>query len=300
MPIPTVKHALTSAFFALSAVLAVACSAGNAEDSRSSASSASSTDSIVGGVVAAEGAWPGTVAVFSDGEETCGGSLVAPDWVVTAGHCLDMTLPLGGLEKIIAGRNKLSGKGGEEIAIVKVVRHPDYYGPKHLNDIALLQLATPSTKPLVKLLPAEKARGVYRANTKLTVVGWGVTSATSQAASDDLLQIEVPFISQVACKKFPSYKYLQDSQFCAGLVTGGQDSCQGDSGGPIFATVNGEKVQAGIVSWGIGCAAPKAPGVYQRIADYLDWIAQTQTGASDAPDTGATDAGTEEPDAASN
>lgn len=298
MPIPTVKHALTSAFFALSAVLAVACSASSEEDSRSTASSASSTESIVGGVIAAEGAWPSTVAVFSDGEETCGGTLVAPDWVLTAGHCLDMNEPLGGLEKIIAGRNKLSGKGGEEIAIVKVVRHPDYYGPKHLNDVALLQLATPSKQPVVKLLPAEKSRGVYRANTKLTVVGWGVTSPTSQDASDDLLQVEVPFISQASCKKFPSYKYLQDSQFCAGLVTGGHDSCQGDSGGPIFALVNGEKVQAGIVSWGIGCAAPKAPGVYQRVADYLDWIAQAQTGATTAGD--ANDAGSVDSDAATN
>ena len=245
-------------------------------------------------MVAAEGAWPSTVAIFSDGEETCGGSLVAPDWVLTAGHCLDMTLPNGGLEKIIAGRNKLSGTGGEEIAIVKAVRHPDYYGPKHLNDIALLQLATPSKQPVVKLLPTANARGVYRANTKLTVVGWGVIAATAQDASDNLLQVEVPFIAQATCKTFPSYKYLQDTQFCAGHVTGGADSCQGDSGGPIFATVNGEKIQAGIVSWGIGCAAPKAPGVYQRVADYLDWIASAQTGASDA---GATDAGTEDPDA---
>ena len=296
MLIPTVKHALTSAFFALSAVLAVACSAGNAEDSLPTASSA---DTIVGGVVAAEGAWPSTVAVFSDGEETCGGSLVAADWVLTAGHCLDMTQPLGGVEKIIAGRNKLSGKGGEEIAIVQVIRHPDYYGPKHLNDVALLKLATPSKQPVVKLLPTEKARGVYRANTKLTVVGWGVTSATSQDASDDLLQVEVPFISQAACKKFPSYKYLQDTQFCAGIVTGGHDSCQGDSGGPIFAMINGEKVQAGVVSWGIGCAAPKAPGVYQRVADYLDWIAQAQAGATTTPGD-ANDAGTVDSDAAAN
>jgi trypsin len=51
--------------------------------------------------------------------------------------------------------------------------------------------------------------------------------------------------------------------FCAGLAAGGKDSCQGDSGGPII--IKATKVLVGAVSWGEGCAAPNAPGVYSNI-----------------------------------
>lgn len=276
------KHALTLSFLALSSAFAVACTAPNEDPSEQTAAT-TDEDPIVGGVKAAEGAWPATVAIMDDGEQACGGTLVAPTWVMTAAHCLSAPKTTnGGLEKVIVGRNKLSGAGGEEIDVVRAIRHPDYYGPRHIADVALLELATPSKAPVAKLLPASKARATYRANVKMTVVGWGVTSTKTEASSDVLLQAEVPFISQASCKKFSAYAMLQDVQFCAGYLKGGTDSCQGDSGGPIYAKVSGEWLQAGIVSWGIGCADAKAPGVYTRITEYLEWIAETQ--ATPAPE----------------
>jgi hypothetical protein len=48
---------------------------------------------------------------------------------------------------------------------------------------------------------------------------------------------------------------------------------QGDSGGPLIVDKVG---QVGITSFGRGCADPKYPGVYTRIAHHLSWIADTR------------------------
>jgi uncharacterized protein YecT (DUF1311 family) len=79
---------------------------------------------------------------------------------------------------------------------------------------------------------------------------------------------------------------------CAGLQQGGKDSCQGDSGGPLLvADASGKyRLQAGIVSWGNGCAKPNFYGVYARLAVLSSWANTVVANGYASADADACDA----------
>ncbi|KID60283.1 Peptidase cysteine/serine, trypsin-like protein, partial [Metarhizium brunneum ARSEF 3297] len=60
------------------------------------------------------------------------------------------------------------------------------------------------------------------------------------------------------------------TMMCAGVYGGAQDSCYGDSGGPLVDA--NSKALVGVVSFGLACGHPKAPGVYTKVSSYLDFI----------------------------
>ena len=96
--------------------------------------------------------------------------------------------------------------------------------------------------------------------------------------SNVLKYVSVPLITNEKCidphTNYPSY-YITSNMVCAGIKEGGKDSCQYDSGGPLVVPRSSNDASAiiyGVVSFGVGCAKPKNPGVYARVAKYLDWI----------------------------
>jgi serine protease len=261
---------------ALTALATVGCSESVGQDDSSAADTDS--DDIVGGTEAAVGAWPGTVALFSGSQQICGGTLVAKNWVLTAGHCVRPGTPNGGISKVVVGRHKLSTADGESIPVKKATRHAGFNSSTLDNDIALLELNAPSTGKLAKLVAPSSFAGLS-ATEMLTVVGWGTMREGAFSGSDVLRQVDVPIIPNATCKTFSRYDTVTNNQICAGFTQGGKDSCQGDSGGPIFAKINNAKIQVGLVSWGIGCARANAPGVYTKIANYGEWLKTTSGGA---------------------
>lgn len=242
-----------------------------------------SSHPIVGGQPADRGEYAGTVALYRNSQQICGGTLVAADWVITAAHCIVSPSAVnGGISKVVINKLKLSETGGESIAVKKAIRHAGYNSSTLANDIALLQLDTPSASPQAKVVQPSQLTSLV-ADSMTTVVGWG-TTREGGGTSDALLEVDVPVISNDKCKAFPRYNNVNDGMICAGYVDGGKDSCQGDSGGPLFMKVDGQLVHVGIVSWGIGCARRNAPGVYTRTSTHFEWLRTQTNGAVGTPD----------------
>jgi len=242
-------------------------------------------DRIVGGTVATPYSWPWQVEFCQSGwfacSLMCGGSIIAPNWVVTAGHCVYGSTNSPGNFKIKAGvfdETQNSETGEQVVAIEQIILHPQYNSQTTSHDIALLKLKTPLTfSNHIQPVCLAQNDDLLTAGTLVTVTGWGTTSSGG-SISKQLRQVQVPVLPQATCDSEYKGEIQDDVMFCAGM--GGKDSCQGDSGGPlVLQHSSGNWFLHGIVSWGQGCALPAYAGVYSRVSAYCDFI-QQNTGVS--------------------
>lgn len=91
------------------------------------------------------------------------------------------------------------------------------------------------------------------------------------------MKVKLPIVSRTTCNGiFGNSGTIGIDRICAGGERG-KDACQGDSGGPLIGLFTGETAkptyyQEGIISRGTGCGVQGLPGVYTRVAKYMDWI----------------------------
>ena len=290
-------------------IVCAVASASSAEELSGRGASESHTR-IVGGEAATPDAWPWQVALQerrdSGYRQFCGGTVIAPRWVLTAAHCVE-----GEDEDdvhVLVGTHDLK-RGGRRIRVKSIRTHEGYGARPIRNDIALLELARPAGVPAVGILAPERIVDAAAPGTMATAIGWGllrplrcepgskegahrcrvrgggrghfVDGLTGRPVSlddvltDRLMQVQLPLVGEESCRSAYPGAAIDRRTICAGLRKGGKSSCQGDSGGPLVVRDGGEWVQAGVVSWGSVCAKPGFYGVYTNAGAFAQWLRNT-------------------------
>jgi secreted trypsin-like serine protease len=226
---------------------------------------------VVGGSMVPPGKWPDAVAVLGP-KGTCSGTLIAPDVVLTAGHC-------AGIEpdEVAIDTTNYNGAGGQRRGVAHVTAYPEY---QKSFDVAVVVLDRPVDDIAPRTIASACSYAGFSADTTVRLVGFGLTQADGGGTNTSLREAMAPVLDPDCsggngCRDAAS----PDGEFVAG--GGGSDSCFGDSGGPVYLDTGNGPVLIASVSRGLaGNPQPcGGAGIYVRTDKLVPWLEKT-TGRS--------------------
>jgi endonuclease G len=229
---------------------------------------------VVGGTSVPAGKWPDAVAVLGT-NGSCTGTLVAPDVVVTAGHCSEIHPT-----QVIANTVDFT-QGGDKIGVASTTAYPDW---QHSYDVSVIVLDHPIAGVTPRQLGTSCTFDHFAAQMDVHLVGFGLTAEDGTGNNTHLNEAMAPVIDPTCMGPYGCVKSIAPGgEFVAG--GDGTDSCFGDSGGPVYLDTPRGVIAIGAVSRGVnGSSTPcGGGGIYVRTDKVLDWIEQT-TGRDVAKD----------------
>lgn len=218
---------------------------------------------IVGGREALDEEFPWMVELIANNEHHCGGALIAPNWVVTAAHCIKAGFGAPVPDRVIINNiNRATAESfSEEIDIDELKDFPGFvYGSFTGGDIGLVRLNSSSAMPLLPINDVDS--NIVAIGDSVFTMGWGISTPGGSLLPK--LKVSNPLI-----------KTVEPQVIHAGFDTGEAEegSAAGDSGGPLIVkTPDGYKL-LGVVSGGAGLTTTAgSPGIFTRILAYTNWI----------------------------
>jgi trypsin len=231
-----------------------------------------SASAVVGGTAVHSGGYPFVVAVGDTAGVYCGGTLIAPNVVLTAAHCITGRPAALQRLRVLVGSSHIrtdlaTADGVHVFGVSGVSVHPKFSETTMHYDAALLTLDHPVTG--VRTLALAESSPL--AGSTVSAAGWGTTQEDARTMPDRLRSVVLKVGTTTACNlgNAAAGGYFAPSMLCASNP--GRDTCSGDSGGPLVGSSNGHAVLVGITSFGHGCAEAAHPGVYTRVSAINAW-----------------------------
>ncbi|WP_026973085.1 S1 family peptidase [Aliagarivorans marinus] len=251
---------------------------------------------IIDGDEADTSHFPFFVKIFAYGGThlQCGGVLLSPEWVLTAGHCVTndgnrKAYPADDIRVSLEIRTYETSEESKEF-VEEVYIHPNYQpsdGSKTTvdRDLALLKLKQaqldfdPSNFPTLLDVPVPESFLVVQ--DKLTAIGFGSTTGREDFTSPSaLMQIDAPLISNQECSLVANQ--VTDTMVCT--LDESKSICAGDSGGPLLWGEPGSYHVVGISSWA-PCECDEGLSGYADVGSMSPWLRQVMSGEGIEPDS---------------
>jgi len=256
--------------FLAAALLALTSTAGAEVDSSDVDTDRPEYDAtpVINGTAVPSGKWPDAVAVLS-ATGSCTGTLIAPDIVLTAGHCANPAPTT-----VIANTTNYNGAGGIRATVKSVTAYPNW---ENTFDVAVIVLNAPIAGVTPRRVGAACTFQSFADNMMVHLVGFGLTDTAGMGDNTTLREASAPIVDADCSTtgKGCSAGAAPAGEFIAG--GGGTDSCYGDSGGPVYLDTPRGTVVVGAVSRGLDNAATPCGGggIYVRTDKVLQWIETT-------------------------
>jgi len=219
---------------------------------------------VVGGTPVPAGKWPDVALVVAH-DALCTGTLIAPDVVLTAGHCIGID-PV----EVVLDTVDFGEPGGEAIKVKSATAYPDW---QHSFDVGVLVLDHAAREKPRAIAAACTAKEHVAVGDPVHIVGFGLTAASGKGMNTQLHEADLA-ITDATCAQDPA---CQPSIAPGGEIVaggGGTDSCFGDSGGPLYVTAAGSPALIAVVSRGLAETGTPCGhgGVYVRADRVVSWI----------------------------